>query len=312
MRTFFSYPILAFLALLLLEVSLPYKVWSQSEAKGSIDMQTFYDDLSPYGTWLQYPGYGQVWHPDMVGDFRPYLTNGHWDYTPEGWFWSSNYDWGWAPFHYGRWIYDNYYGWLWVPGFEWSPAWVTWGDYGDYYAWAPLMPGVNIGYPYDTYRPAALYWNVVGRNHIYDRDVHNFVESRPWEDNHYRQIHILGNYGRSSGQGHYYATGPDRKEVEQHAQKQVTPMAVHPVDRPNAVKQTKNTLHVYRPQVIRPQPKVYRVPENIAPVHDQTEHRPISGQEQRQNLDRLPQRKPMVIKDQGRTASGGRPVKKKN
>jgi len=28
---------------------------------------------------------------------------------------ASDYNWGWAPFHYGRWAYDPFYGWMWVP-----------------------------------------------------------------------------------------------------------------------------------------------------------------------------------------------------
>ena len=84
--------------------------------------QVFYDELSPYGTWVNYPDYGYVWVPDAGSDFRPYATNGYWTYTDYGWTWVSNYIWGWAPFHYGRWFYDDYYGWAWVPGNEWAPA----------------------------------------------------------------------------------------------------------------------------------------------------------------------------------------------
>src|SRR6266496_4345326 len=91
-----------------------------------ISYQTFYDELSPYGEWIDYPEYGYVWVPE-VDDFRPYSTGGHWVWTDDyGWMWASDYDWGWAPFHYGRWTYDDWYGWIWVPGYEWSPAWVEW------------------------------------------------------------------------------------------------------------------------------------------------------------------------------------------
>lgn len=90
---------------------------AQISTRVQVTYQVFYDNLQPYGTWIDYPGYGQVWHPQLAGDFRPYLTNGYWDFSTEGWMWISNYDWGWAPFHYGRWIYDDMYGWLWVPGY---------------------------------------------------------------------------------------------------------------------------------------------------------------------------------------------------
>src|SRR5436189_4063176 len=91
-----------------------------------VSYQTFYDELSPYGHWVDYPNYGYVWVPDAESDFRPYSTRGHWAYTDNyEWMWVSDYDWGWAPFHYGRWDYDSYIGWYWVPGYEWSPAWVA-------------------------------------------------------------------------------------------------------------------------------------------------------------------------------------------
>src|ERR1700754_3890356 len=71
--------------------------------------QVFYDELSPYGQWVDYPDYGYVWTPNAGPDFRPYATNGYWTYSDYGWTWVSNYNWGWAPFHYGRGFYDNYY-----------------------------------------------------------------------------------------------------------------------------------------------------------------------------------------------------------
>ena len=74
--------------------------------------QDFYDELSPYGHWVEYPGQGYVWVPDAESDFQPYSSNGHWVWTDDyEWMWVSDYDWGWAPFHYGRWDHDDYYGW---------------------------------------------------------------------------------------------------------------------------------------------------------------------------------------------------------
>src|SRR6266567_1899101 len=58
--------------------------------------QEFYDQLSPYGNWIDYPGYGYVFMPNVEPDFKPYSTNGHWVYTDEGWTWASDYSWGWA------------------------------------------------------------------------------------------------------------------------------------------------------------------------------------------------------------------------
>src|ERR1044071_4342023 len=100
--------------------------------QATVSFQVFYDQLSPYGTWVNYQNYGYVWIPtDVPTGFRPYSTAGHWVYTDDGWTWVSDYTWGWAPFHYGNWFFDQTYGWMWVPDYEWAPAWVTWGEYED-------------------------------------------------------------------------------------------------------------------------------------------------------------------------------------
>jgi hypothetical protein len=135
--------------------------------------QVFYDQLSNYGQWINYPDYGYVWQPNVDGDFRPYVTNGQWVYSDYGWTWASNYDWGWAVFHYGRWFYDDNYGWLWTPGHEWAPAWVTWGQSGGYYGWAPIAPRVNVSN--GSWRPADRDWNFVDARHINQTNVNTYV-----------------------------------------------------------------------------------------------------------------------------------------
>lgn len=137
--------------------------------------QTFHDQLSPYGTWVNVAGYGNVWRPAGVPvDFSPYATGGHWVLTEFGWTWVSDYAWGWAPFHYGRWFRDAAYGWLWAPGYQWAPAWVAWGSCGGYYCWAPLAPGFGFGY----YRPAFAYWNFVPRGYIGYGHIGNYLVDR--------------------------------------------------------------------------------------------------------------------------------------
>src|SRR5271154_1658872 len=131
-----------------------------------ISYQTFYDDLSPYGQWIDYPNYGYVWQPSVGSDFKPYATNGHWVYTDMGWTWVSDYNWGWATFHYGRWFYDGNYGWMWVPGYDWAPAWVSWRSSNDYYGWAPLMPDVSISISFGSYNPPVNYWCFVPHEYI--------------------------------------------------------------------------------------------------------------------------------------------------
>ncbi|MCA9671338.1 MAG: hypothetical protein KC503_37330, partial [Myxococcales bacterium] len=98
----------------------------------------FYGVLNPYGSWIQHASYGWVWRPN-VANFVPYATNGSWTATDQGWMFNSNYNWGWACFHYGRWFQDGGQ-WTWVPGTVWAPAWVDWRWGGQYVGWAPLAP----------------------------------------------------------------------------------------------------------------------------------------------------------------------------
>lgn len=234
------------------------KVFAQPDISATITYQTFYDDLSPYGNWIEYPGYDHVWSPRVDGDFRPYLTNGNWEYTTDGWAWASNYDWGWAPFHYGRWLYDPQYGWLWVPGYEWSPAWVTWGEVDDFYAWAPLFPGVNVGYAYNDWRPNSIYWNIVPRNHIYDRDVYRYAEDRSRDNSFVNRIHRLNNFNKTSLHNNFYARGPEIKNVEKFTDRKIAPVSIKSVDRIMPAKREGNSLQVYRPTVIHPQPESFK------------------------------------------------------
>lgn len=120
---------------------------------GIVDDSDFYEPLSPYGTWIAYPGYGRVWQPSVTvvgAGFRPY-THGHWEHTEYGWTWVDHHPFGWATGHYGRWLYDSSYGWVWTPGTVWSPAWVTWRTGGGYVGWAAMPPGSVYGGSYSVY-----------------------------------------------------------------------------------------------------------------------------------------------------------------
>jgi len=149
--------------------------------------QVFYDQLGPYGNWVDYPDYGYVWHPNVDVDFKPYATNGHWLYSDQGWAWVSNYNWGWAPFHYGTWFYDDSYGWLWLPGHDWAPAWVTWGRSGDYYCWAPLAPNADA----DRWTPPQRSWNFVPSRHMTRPDLDHYVVNNDFT--HHQRVTIINN-----------------------------------------------------------------------------------------------------------------------
>jgi hypothetical protein len=109
----------------------------------------FYDSLAPYGNWVQTEA-GWGWQPMVASvnpDWLPYSNRGQWELTDDGWYWASDYSWGWAAFHYGRWSRHRNLGWVWIPGSVWAPAWVAWRNTTDGYAgWAALPPGVHF-YP---------------------------------------------------------------------------------------------------------------------------------------------------------------------
>jgi hypothetical protein len=114
----------------------------QAEARTDISIDFFYDNLSDGGAWLEVADYGYCWQPTVAvsnRSWRPY-TDGYWAYTDVGWTWVSYEDFGWATYHYGRWMRLRGRGWVWVPGRDWGPAWVSWRTGGDYVGWAPLPP----------------------------------------------------------------------------------------------------------------------------------------------------------------------------
>jgi hypothetical protein len=198
--------VLAFVALLL------GAAWPQSAAAQPgvrVPVEAFYDELAPYGRWMQNPQYGQVWVPQVAADFQPYATDGRWVMTEYGNTWESDYPWGWAPFHYGRWLLDEYYGWIWVPGDEWAPAWVSWRSGGGYYGWAPLAPGfhvnIHVNLPW-------RYWTFVPQYYVTYRNPYRYCVPRTRVVNVYRSTTIINNYYRNDRRS--FAYGPSRQEVE--------------------------------------------------------------------------------------------------
>jgi hypothetical protein len=122
----------------------PPDQYSQVPDGGSVDISYFYNNLAAYGHWVERGSYGWVWLPFGVRvSWRPY-TLGQWVLTDYGWTWVSTEPFGWATYHYGRWVDDPDYGWAWVPGYDWGPAWVAWRSGAGYIGWAPLPPEVGF------------------------------------------------------------------------------------------------------------------------------------------------------------------------
>jgi hypothetical protein len=128
------------LAVIVLVLLLP--ATRQLEARADVSIDFFYDNLGAGGNWVEVADYGYCWQPTIAvsnRSWRPY-SDGYWAYTDVGWTWISYEDFGWATYHYGRWMRLRGRGWVWIPDREWGPAWVSWRTGGDYVGWAPLPP----------------------------------------------------------------------------------------------------------------------------------------------------------------------------
>jgi probable HAF family extracellular repeat protein len=108
------------------------------------DYDVFYTGLSSeQGNWVQASNYGYCFRPRVTENWRPY-RDGHWVWTDRGWYWDSNERFGWATYHYGRWVNLRGTGWCWVPGNQWAPAWVSWRESNENVGWAPLPPEADV------------------------------------------------------------------------------------------------------------------------------------------------------------------------
>ncbi|SDM50437.1 DUF6600 domain-containing protein [Pedobacter antarcticus] len=228
------------LGLVLLFSGPPQKAMAQYD---DISMDSFYDELSPYGTWMNDPQYGRVWRPDVdQRDFRPYYSNGRWAMTEYGNTWVSDYDWGWAPFHYGRWVLNSYSQWLWIPDTVWGPAWVSWRSGGGYYGWAPLGPGINISIGGGGYNMPSAWWVFIPQRNIYSNYYPRYGGVNI---NIYNRTKIINyTYGRDR---RTYYTGPRASEIRRVTNRDVRVYQVSRSNTPGRTNISNNRLNIYNP-----------------------------------------------------------------
>ena len=144
-----------------------------------------YEDLDDRGSWNATPEYGNVWFPRGVpSGWAPY-QEGHWAYiAPWGYTWVDDQPWGFAPFHYGRWVSVNR-AWGWVPSPPrregeyyvrpvYAPALVAWVGVGAGVAWFALGPR-------EVYVPSYP----VSRNYVNNINVSNTTVNRTVVNNIY-------------------------------------------------------------------------------------------------------------------------------
>ena len=129
------------------------EAYARSESARYVSPEmTGWQDLDRHGRWETHAEYGALWIPTVVPvGWAPYRS-GHWAWiAPWGWTWIDDARWGFAPFHYGRWVHYNRR-WCWVPGHRavrpvYSPALVAWigggrvsVGIGGSIGWVPLGP----------------------------------------------------------------------------------------------------------------------------------------------------------------------------
>ncbi len=235
-----------------------------------VSLQVFYDQLAPYGTWINDPYYGYVWVPAVDAGFRPYYSNGYWAYTDYGNTWVSYYDWGWAPFHYGRWTYDAYYGWIWVPDTVWGPAWVGWRSSNDYYGWAPLAPGWGVSY--SAYNFPVDWWVFCSPTYVYDHHFYWHCNEPRYNTTIINNTTIVNNTYVTNNVT--YIQGPSSADYERHTGQKPQMYQLRELDQAGVTKVQNNQIEIYRPQVSKA-----ATDKQVAPVNVVKADRTISKPE---------------------------------
>lgn len=266
--------------------------YAQSGVPESQDItyQQFYDGLSPYGNWVDYPNYGYVWVPDEPG-FRPYYNNGHWVFTNYGWTWVSNYNWGWAPFHYGRWLFDDAYGWMWVPGYEWAPAWVSWRSGNGCYGWAPLAPGLNFDVNMGSRIPYN-HWAFVPSRYINSPRINNYYIAPEKNVTIINNTRVINNTHVTNNKT-VYVTGPSATEVEKVTNERIRPVKIVQTNRPGNTQVSGSTVSIYKPGVREiPQQNAQVRPARVIKLNELKANRVNTGAAQNEVPQREIQEKP--------------------
>ncbi len=225
------------------------------------NLDYFQQQLTPYGSWVNVPGYGQCWQPAVELGWRPYYDGGHWEYTDAGYYWQSDYPWGDIAFHYGRWTYVNFGAapcWIWVPGYEYAPSWVVWrhDDDNGYIGWAPLPPNaffVNGDWYYYGARVRAGfdfgfgpdYFTFVGYDHFWEHNYRLYVVPHDRVYLAYHHSVIINHYGYQHGAYVNMGIPHDRMVVYTHQDVHPMPMADLQHQQEMHAAQRNNDIHNY-------------------------------------------------------------------
>ena len=199
----------------------------------TVSFDLFYDSLEPYGDWISVDGYGYCWRPNAAMDdpeWRPY-TVGNWVHTGGGWTWVSEEEFGWAVYHYGRWVQLEDLGWAWVPGYEWAPAWVAWRTTEDeqYVGWAPLPPEAEFDPQIGFNSWVDRYYDIGPSSYIFVTTV-SFGDRRmcdvavPWQRNVVLMTHsvnVTNIIYQPTVVNNFYIGGPVLENINRHCHHEI-------------------------------------------------------------------------------------------
>jgi hypothetical protein len=232
----------------------------------------FYGALAPYGSWVNVDGYGACWQPTVVVVnplWQPYCDGGHWVYSDCGWYWSSGYSWGWAPFHYGRWFSHARLGWCWAPDTVWGPSWVCWRHSNSYCGWAPLPPGCNYragvgltfhGHPVHSGDDCGLnnrHYTFVGWNNLHDQHLQAHRLPRDQAAHAFNHSEVANRFTMHNNV--VVNQGIPATQVTSATRAPLHPVAIQTASAPSAASSrmdhfdpNNRTLTVYRPAIREP------------------------------------------------------------
>ena len=218
-------------------------------------------DLDEYGSWRQTPDYGPVWVPTAVAPgWAPYSA-GQWSYvSPWGWTWVDAAPWGFAPFHYGRWVsFGGYWGWAPGPYYArpyYAPALVAWFGgprfgvgfgfgFGGGFGWCPLGWGEPF---FPWYGASRGYFRNVNISNTHITNITNIT------NNYYNNRNGASLYGRNGVATPRYATTGGLTAVSRNTLERGLPVA-------------SNAAHV-SPSALRNLSSITR--PNVSPTRENT------------------------------------------
>jgi len=238
---------------------------AQTNETSGASYDLFYDRLQSDGQWYNDATYGSVWQPKTAStdqQWRPY-TDGRWVYTDRGWTWISNENFGWATYHYGRWVRLSERGWVWVPGSTWAPAWVSWRQSDDYVGWAPLPPETESEQDVKIEEWADTYYNIGPGSYVFlkttdlaNPSYRDFIASSQDDlDIISRTKNVTNIYYGKTG---VIESGPDYDRLVRDANVKVDRYRLNYVQQNNPGAQFSATTQGNQLQVVAPAPRLQR------------------------------------------------------